>query len=61
MGYDPKAGKGSAYPSSDVESGIEREEILKYAGGLPDKKDVEAVDKANSPDSRKRAPGSVRV
>ncbi len=50
--------KGSA-PKSDIKSGIQREEALKLAGGLPDKKSVEAIDKANSPSARKRAPGSV--
>lgn len=48
-------------PTSDVKSGQEREEVIKYSGGLPDKKDVDQVDKANSPASRKRPPGSVRV
>lgn len=30
-------------------------------GGYPEKKDVKAIDKQNSPSGRKRAPGSVRV
>jgi hypothetical protein len=47
--------------TSDVKSGTERDEVIKLAGGLPPKKDVEAIDKANSPSSRKSAPGSVRV
>lgn len=60
-GYDPKKGKDSSYPSSDVESGIEREDIIKYAGGNPDKLHVDEIDKVNMPTDRKRAPGSVRV
>ena len=55
------AKENSARPTSDVHSGLERGEIVSYAGGEPTKKDVEAIEKANSPDSRKRAPGSVRV
>lgn len=47
--------------NSDVKSGLEREEIVKYAGGMPPEKDVDQIDKTNTVSARKRAPGSVRV
>lgn len=49
------------HAKSDVQSGTEREEVVKYAGGMPDKKSVEQIDKVNTPSARKKAPGSVRV
>jgi hypothetical protein len=52
-----KAGK----PSSDVKSGVIREEIVKNLGGEPPKKSVEEIDRVHNPKNRKRAPGSVRV
>lgn len=46
-------------PKSDVQSGTVRSEVTAYCGGEPAKKHVDQIDAANSPDSRKRAPGSV--
>lgn len=46
-------------PKSDIKSGTVRDEVVKLSGGMPPKKDKEAIEKANSPSSRKRAPGAV--
>lgn len=45
-------------PTSDLKSGISQEAYATQHGGYPDKKDQEAIAKANSP---KKAPNSVRV
>jgi hypothetical protein len=42
---------------SGVKNTVYRDSVL---GGVPEKKSVEAVDKANSAGGRGRAPGSVR-
>lgn len=48
--------------NSSVKSGcVNKTEYVKVLGGIPEKKSVEAIDKQNSPQGRKRAPGSVRV
>jgi hypothetical protein len=47
---------------SEVKSGtVNKTEYPKVLGGYPEKKTVEQIDKQNSPQGRKRAPGSVRV
>lgn len=47
---------------SSVESGgPNKTTYVEVLGGYPPKKDVEAIDRQNSPAGRKRAPGSVRV
>lgn len=46
-------------PKSDLQSGTVRAEVVANCGGEPAKKDVNQIDKTNSPASRKRAPGSV--
>jgi hypothetical protein len=44
---------------SDINGGaIKNTEYAKFLGGYPDKKDIEAINKANSP---KKAPGSSRA
>lgn len=48
-------------PKGEVKSGTERETYVKTLGGMPPEKKIEAIDKANSPIGRGRAPGSVRV
>ena len=55
------ADKTSLRPKSDIQSGTERDEVVKLSGGLPPKKSVEQIDSENSPKGRGRAPGSVRV
>lgn len=55
--YKPTEAK--EVPKSSIQSGTEREEVIKYCGGMPPKKDVSDIEKVNSPDARKRAPGSV--
>lgn len=46
-------------PHSEVKSGTVRKEVVEYCGGEAPKKHVDEIDKVNSPDARKRAPGSV--
>lgn len=47
---------------SSVNSGtVNKTEYVKVLGGQPGKKSVEEIDRVNSPQGRKRAPGSVRV
>lgn len=48
-------------PHADVKSGLEREAYVKTLGGEPPEKKIDAIDKVNSPRSRGKAPGSVRV
>lgn len=48
-------------PKSSLKSGTERETYVATLGGEPPEKDVKAIDKVNSPRSRGKAPGSVRV
>lgn len=45
---------------SDITSPNYRDAFTKVLGGLPEKKDVEQVDKVNQPSGRKRAPGACR-
>lgn len=44
--------------SSDNKSGVSNKEYLTQLGGLPERKNVEQIDKVNMP---KNAPGSVRA
>lgn len=53
--------KASDNKSSIQSGGVNKTEYLKTIGGIPEKKSVEQIDKQNSPQGRKRAPGSVRV
>ena len=54
--------KSKVAPTSEGSSpSTTNAEELKVLGGLPDEKDVKAIAKVNSPSSRGRAPGSVRV
>lgn len=47
---------------SSVKSGrVNKTEYPAVLGGYPEKKTVEEIDRQNSPQGRKRAPGSVRV
>lgn len=44
-------------PTSDIDSGVKTSKLLStLLGGLPDKKDQDAIFKANTP---KKAPGST--
>lgn len=54
--------KNKSNGESSVKSGcVNTTEYPKVLGGYPEKHDVNWVDKQNSPQGRKRAPGSVRV
>jgi hypothetical protein len=54
--------KNKSNGDSSVKSGCSNKtEYPKVLGGYPEKKNVEAIDRQNSPQGRKRAPGSVRV
>lgn len=56
---DPKKDQGN---KSSVTSGVVNKDLPKeILGGYPSKKSVEEIDRQNSPQGRKRAPGSVRV
>jgi hypothetical protein len=46
---------------SDIKSGTVRDATVKVLGGFPPVKTVEEINKLTSPESRKKAPGSVRV
>lgn len=48
-------------PKSNCPSGMTNKEYVTVLGGQPPKKEVKEIDKQNSPQGRKRAPGSVRV
>jgi hypothetical protein len=54
--------KGSqGKPKSSIESGTERKSAVAYCGGMPSEKSIKEINKANSPEGRSKAPGSVRV
>lgn len=60
MANVPNSNKGPE-PKSSLKSGTERESYVVTLGGEPKEMDVKAIDKVNSPRSRGKAPGSVRV